>query len=206
MSNYNVSSLYNTVSFNSFLNRNLLGFSSFSLDSPPQYKVTADSEDNKESTQHDEVDVEFGILNIHLLQNFLWFTEVAGLFLTLQSVSIKSIYSLQNSFKGVPVRQPKQVKSLPSTKDLFQKTLTKWLQKHTGLKSQIWVQNMSFCRAFICRSYVLLSLTMYSKVSIHILEKGNLFLWRQTATCFINQYWWKAILKSLRAQMYNVYW
>lgn len=137
------------MSFNLFLNKNLLGFSSFSLDPPPQYKVTADSEDNKESTQHDEVDVEFGILNIHLLQNFLWFTEVAGLFLTLQSVSIKSIYSLQNSFKGVPVRQPKHFKSLPSTEDLFQKTLTKWLQKNTGLKSQIWVEYMYLCRAVI---------------------------------------------------------
>lgn len=92
------------------MNKNPLGSSSFSLDSPSQYEVTADSEDNKESTQHNEVDVEFGILNIHLLQNFLWFTEVAGLFLTLQSVPVKSINSLQNSFKGVPIKQPKQVK------------------------------------------------------------------------------------------------
>lgn len=36
-----------------------------------------------------------------------------------------------------------------------------------------------------------------------ILNKDNSFLWHHVASCFINQYWWKVILKTLRAQIYN---
>lgn len=36
-----------------------------------------------------------------------------------------------------------------------------------------------------------------------IVNKDNSFLWHHVASCFINQYWWKVILKTLRAQIYN---
>ena len=74
---------------------------SLCLHPPPQNEVNSDSEDDEKHTQDDEVDVELGVLDVHLFEDVGRLLENAHALVTAEVTAVETVDRLEDALEGI---------------------------------------------------------------------------------------------------------